>query len=160
MSSKLKVQDVESERPEGWDELHLPTVKALIAAGENVVDELRRISGRQGLSSKPMAIAVWNLFQSERVTAGELARRCGCDSGNLSSLLDKLETEGLVERVSCHNDRRVRYVRLTQRGRRIGAQVQSDYKKSSFYRELARLTPKERDAFTAVLTRIAAAAND
>jgi MarR family transcriptional regulator, 2-MHQ and catechol-resistance regulon repressor len=160
MSSKIKTEGLGLERPEGWDELYLPTVKALIAAGENLVDELRRISGRQGLSSKPMAIAVWNLFQSPRITAGDLARRCGCDAGNLSSLLDRLEEEGLVDRVSCNSDRRVRYVHLTPKGRKVGAEVQREYKKSSFYRELSRLTPKERETFTAVLTRIAAAAND
>jgi DNA-binding MarR family transcriptional regulator len=104
-----------------------------------------------------MAIAVWHLYRSERVTAGDLARQCGCDAGNLSSLLDRLEESGLVERVSCENDRRVRYVALTAKGRKIGSQVQSDYKRSGVYNELNRLAPREREAFTNILLRITAA---
>jgi len=157
MSSRPKVQ--EALHPEGWDELYLPTVKALIAAGENVVDELRKISGRQGLSSKPMAIAIWHLYQTEGVTSGDLARQCGCDAGNLSSMLDRLEEGDLVERVSSKNDRRVRYVRLTSKGRKIGAAVQSDYMRSGVYRELDRLTAREREAFTNTLMRIVTAAS-
>lgn len=154
MSRRLQVAN---QRPEGWDELHLPTVRALIEAGENAVDELRRISGRQGLSSKPMAIAVWHLYQAERMTAGDLARQCGCDAGNLSSMLDRLEEAGLLEREPCRNDRRVRYVHLTAKGRKVGAQVHSDYKRSGIYNELNRLNPREREAFTRILMRIAAA---
>ncbi|HXW51326.1 MAG TPA: MarR family transcriptional regulator [Candidatus Acidoferrales bacterium] len=141
--------------PDGWEKLHFPTVRALIDAGESVMDGLRSIASRQGLVSKPMAIAVWHLYQSEHVTAGDLARKCGCDAGNLSAMLDRLEKAGLVERASAPHDRRVRYVRLTAKGRKIGAQVQDDYKRSAVFRVLDRLSPRERAALTGVLRRIA-----
>jgi MarR family transcriptional regulator, organic hydroperoxide resistance regulator len=154
-SRRLRAHSSSSVAPEGWEKLYFPTVRALIGAGEAVLDSLRRIAGRQGLASKPMAIAVWTLFQTERMTAGDLAKRCGCDAGNLSSMLDRLEKSGLVERVSAPHDRRVRYVHLTPKGRKIGAQVQDDYKRSAVYKELNRLGPREREALTAVLRRLA-----
>jgi DNA-binding MarR family transcriptional regulator len=153
--SRPRSKSPSAPNPDGWEKLYFPTVRALIGAGEAVLDGLREIAGRQGLSSKPMAIAVWTLFQSEQMPAGDLARRCGCDAGNLSSMLDRLEQSGLVERVSAAHDRRVRYVRLTAKGRKIGAQVQDDYKRSAVYKELNRLAPSEREALTAVLRRIA-----
>jgi DNA-binding MarR family transcriptional regulator len=136
-------------------DLYLNTVGALIKAGERVVDELTSISGREGLSSKPMAIAVWYLSRMERVTAGDLARRCGCDAGNLSSMLERLEKAGLAERTPCPNDRRVRYVQLTAKGRRIGARMHQDYVRSGVYKVLNRLDAREREAFTKILTDIA-----
>lgn len=163
MSSTLKVlphhRPAEAERPEGWDELYLPTVKALINAGEAVADDLCRLASKQGLASKPMAICVWHLYQTGRVMSGDLARKCGSDAGNLSSMLDRLEEAGLVERESCNSDRRVRYVQLTAKGRKIGAAVQRDYKQSAIYTELNRLSTRERETFTNVLLNIVAAAN-
>jgi DNA-binding MarR family transcriptional regulator len=153
--SRRPAKNSNSSRPEGWDKLYFPTVRALIDAGEAVLDGLREIASRQGLSSKPMAIAVWNLYQSPRMTTGDLARRCGCDAGNLSSMLDRLEKEGLLERVSAPHDRRVRYVDLTAKGRKIGAQVQDEYKRSAAYKELNRLTPRAREELTAILKRLA-----
>jgi DNA-binding MarR family transcriptional regulator len=154
-SRRAKPRSQTLPAPEGWDKLYLPTVRALIGAGEAVLDSLRQIAGRQGLSSKPMAMTVWTLFQSDHMTAGDLARRCSCDAGNLSSMLDRLEEAGLVERVSAPHDRRIRYVHLTAKGRKIGAQVQEDYKRSAVYKELSRLAPREREALTGVLKRLA-----
>lgn len=163
MSSTLPIRRQRSstahERPETWDELYLPTVRALIEAGEHVLDELRKISGRQGLASKPMAVAVWHLYHNERMTAGELARQCACDAGNLSSLLDRLEEAGLVERAACDSDRRIRFVRLTTKGRKLAAQVERDYKASAIYSILKSLGGRERRNFTSVLESIASASD-
>ena len=159
-SSKLASgESLQAEVPGQWDALYLPTVKALINAGITVSDELTRLASRQGLSSKPMTVCIWNLFHMGRVTAGELARCCGADAGNLSALLDRLEEAGVVEREPCSTDRRVRYIQLTHRGRQIGAAVQRDYKRSGIYTELNRLSEREREAFTKILLDIVAAPN-
>ncbi|MBV8162991.1 MAG: MarR family transcriptional regulator [Candidatus Eremiobacteraeota bacterium] len=159
-SSKLAVgSPPEPDIAGQWDALYLPTVKALINAGITVSDELTRLASRQGLSSKPMTVCIWNLFHMGRVTAGDLARCCGADAGNLSALLDRLEEAGLVEREPCSIDRRVRYVQLSHRGRQIAAAVQRDYKRSGIYTELNRLSERERESFTKILSNIVAAAN-
>jgi DNA-binding MarR family transcriptional regulator len=162
MSRAIRV--LNENRQEGahlrqWDELYFPTVRALINAGDAVADELCRLAQSHGLSSKPMTACVWNLFHLGRATAGDLARICSADAGNLSSMLDRLEEAGLVERESCPSDRRVRYVQLTAKGRLLGAALQRDYKKSGIYTELDRLSERDREMFTNTLRSIIATAN-
>jgi DNA-binding MarR family transcriptional regulator len=49
----------------------------------------------------------------------ELANLLGCDSSNVTGLIDRLQTRGLVERRPSVDDRRVRHVVLTPAGRRL-----------------------------------------
>lgn len=46
----------------------------------------------------------------------ELAERLGSDPSNLTGLIDKLETRGVVRRVPSVEDRRVKTLRLTEDG--------------------------------------------
>src|SRR5215470_16160072 len=42
-----------------------------------------------------------------------LADRLGCDASNITGIIDRLETRGLVERRACRHDRRVKELALT-----------------------------------------------
>lgn len=46
----------------------------------------------------------------------EIASGLGCHGSNVTALIGRLEAAGLVERVSCPQDGRVRHVRLTGQG--------------------------------------------
>ena len=48
-----------------------------------------------------------------------LASELGCDSSNVTGLVDRLEARGLVARQESPDDRRVRHVVLTEPGRRL-----------------------------------------
>lgn len=50
---------------------------------------------------------------------GELQKRLLVSSGGVTWLVDRLERRGFVERTACPNDRRARYARLTDSGRRF-----------------------------------------
>jgi len=52
-----------------------------------------------------------------------LVERLGCDASNVTGIVDRLEARGLVERVACRHDRRVRMVRLTPRGAKVRADI-------------------------------------
>jgi DNA-binding MarR family transcriptional regulator len=49
----------------------------------------------------------------------ELAARLACDNSNVTGLIDRLETRGLVTRQPSDEDRRVKHVVLTPAGRRL-----------------------------------------
>lgn len=49
----------------------------------------------------------------------ELAAKLGCDSSNVTGLIDRLEARGLVAREAGFRDRRVKHVVLTDGGRRL-----------------------------------------
>jgi MarR family transcriptional regulator, 2-MHQ and catechol-resistance regulon repressor len=53
------------------------------------------------------------------MTLGELAQKQLSSCGNTTVVVDNLETEGLVERNASKEDRRVIYVRLTPKGKRL-----------------------------------------
>jgi len=48
-----------------------------------------------------------------------LSRELGVSLSALTQIADRLEKAGLVSRVACGNDRRVRHLRLTERGDRL-----------------------------------------
>ena len=50
---------------------------------------------------------------------GELQKKLLVSSGGVTWLVDRLEHRGLVERAACPEDRRARYARLTEVGRRF-----------------------------------------
>lgn len=54
---------------------------------------------------------------------GELQKKLLVSSGGVTWLVDRLERRGLVERAACDEDRRARYARLTEPGRRFIAKV-------------------------------------
>lgn len=53
------------------------------------------------------------------LSMGELAERLFCDASNVTGIVDRLESRGLVERQADPDDRRVRRLVLTGEGRRL-----------------------------------------
>lgn len=67
--------------------------------------------------------AMWLL--DEPMPMGELARRLGCDNSNITGIVDRLESRGLIARSPSPEDRRVKLLVLTERGeelRRLGVE--------------------------------------
>src|SRR5579859_2373000 len=54
---------------------------------------------------------------SSPLPMSELAGQLGCDSSNVTGLVDRLEARGLVARQTSFDDRRVKHVVLTDAGR-------------------------------------------
>jgi DNA-binding MarR family transcriptional regulator len=76
----------------------------------DVVDELDL--------TRPLADALWQLDPaSEPPTMGRLAARLGCDPSTVTFLAARLEEKGLATRQVNPDNRRIKTVHLTQRGR-------------------------------------------
>jgi DNA-binding MarR family transcriptional regulator len=73
-------------------------------------------------------IALKSLGEHGTMTMSELANYLGCDASNVTSIVDKLETRGVVERRSAERDRRVKALLLTSEGRELYAQVSLCFK--------------------------------
>jgi MarR family transcriptional regulator, organic hydroperoxide resistance regulator len=80
--------------------------------GAAVADRLREI----GLSV-PQCDVLTTLTEAEGVSQQTLAKRLYVTKGNISGLLDRLESAGLVERRSTATDRRQYEIYLTATGR-------------------------------------------
>ena len=74
------------------------------------------------LELSPAQCHLLNLIEPERpVPMGELAGALSCDASNVTGLVDRLESRGLVQRSPSTEDRRVKVLSLTPLGRRIRA---------------------------------------
>ena len=67
----------------------------------------------------PQYLTMLALWEEDGATVGRLGTRLHLDSGTLTPLLKRLETQGLVERRRSSNDERVVEVHLTAQGRRL-----------------------------------------
>lgn len=56
---------------------------------------------------------------------GELAKLLACDSSNVTWITDRLEERGLVERQAAPQDRRVKLLVLTPKGRRVRDDIEA-----------------------------------
>ncbi len=84
-----------------------------------------------------------------------LAHDLGLDKTTLTSLLDRLEADGLVVRRLDPHDRRARIPELTDAGRRMQAEVTSARDRAEA-ELLGAFTDAEQEQLRALLTRLAA----
>jgi len=94
------------------------------------------------------------LDASGAMTQADLARATGVPASKVVGLVDELEAAGLVERQSAVDDRRVRVIHLTGRGRQtLTALARASAEHES---ELtAGLSPEERARLVGLLQRVA-----
>jgi DNA-binding MarR family transcriptional regulator len=70
-----------------------------------------------GFEMTPQQLYALRCLSNERPLAmSELATQLGCDASNVTAIVDKLESRGLVERRSADRDRRVKALMMTDTG--------------------------------------------
>ena len=83
-------------------------------------------------------------------TQAALAEAIGADKSRIIGTLDELQTAGLIERTPDPDDRRVRLLSITTRGRRVRRAVRKDIQ-SQEERILGALPGEDRAAFVRIL---------
>jgi DNA-binding MarR family transcriptional regulator len=89
----------------------------------------------------------------EPLPLGQLAERLACVKSNITQLVDRLETDGLVRRVPDSEDRRSTRAEITEEGRRlyeIGLKVQLELEEDL----LQGLSSEEQQQLTFVLEKL------
>jgi DNA-binding MarR family transcriptional regulator len=122
----------------------------MIGAVHELEAHLESALSRIGLSLAKFRTLSHLVEAKEPVPLGSLADRCSCVRSNMTQLVDRLEADKLVERVSDPNDRRSVRAVLTPEGRRRhaeGAKILEEAEREVF----ARLGEADR----ASLTRLA-----
>jgi DNA-binding MarR family transcriptional regulator len=122
--------------------------------------EVDRAAAHTGLS-QPMAIALGRLVKvPDLATVGALARSLGCNMGNLSGTLDRLQDAGCIERIVGEADRRARFIRVTVKGRKLAARVSANFRRGHLWSVLDQLSAKQLEVLTNELERLTAAVSD
>lgn len=68
-------------------------------------------------------VALKNLSVERSMTMSELASTLGCDASSVTSIVDRLEARGLVERRSAEHDRRVKALLITAAGLNVRERI-------------------------------------
>lgn len=63
------------------------------------------------------------LLEKDGSTLSEIGNRAQIENSSLTTMVDKLERDGLVERRLCSQDRRVIRLHLTDKGRAMGQEI-------------------------------------
>jgi DNA-binding MarR family transcriptional regulator len=105
------------------------------------------------LELSPAQCHVLHLIEPGRAVAmGHLAERLACDASNVTGLVDRLESRGLIRRRPSDIDRRIKVLQLTPAGLRVRDALVE--RMSTPPEILNRLSPRERDMLVRLLSRL------
>lgn len=98
----------------------------------------------------PVQYHVLHLIEPGRaLPMGRLAETLSCDASNVTGLVDRMESRGLVRRQASADDRRVKVLQLTPAGSRLRAQMLSHMTGRS--NPLSRLSQQQRRTLVNIL---------
>ena len=105
------------------------------------------------LELSPAQCHVLHLIEPDRpLPMGQLAETLACDASNVTGLVDRLESRGLVRRRPSAGDRRVKVLVLTRTGSRLRAVLLE--RMTSTPAALERLSLREQRALVRILSRL------
>jgi DNA-binding MarR family transcriptional regulator len=96
---------------------------ALLRAGFEIQHKLGLIAARHDLTVQQV---MFLRFLEEPIAMSTLADAKGCDPSNVTGLVDRIARLGLVQRLPDPDDRRVRLLSLTAKGKRIRDRVDQE----------------------------------
>jgi DNA-binding MarR family transcriptional regulator len=105
------------------------------------------------LQLSPAQCHVLHLIEQGRpMPMGQLAETLACDASNVTGLVDRLESRGLVRRHPSAEDRRVKVLELTPTGSRLRTQLLDRMTTPPV--TLTRLSAAEQRSLVRILTRL------
>ena len=103
--------------------------------------------------SVPKYGVILQLYDHGALPLSELSKLIFCGNSNLTALVDRMERDGLVQRVNNENDRRVKEIRLTEKGRELAPKVIAEYR-PFLHQMMNCLSPEEQRVLTDLLTQL------
>jgi DNA-binding MarR family transcriptional regulator len=93
------------------------SIWAILHAAHTLEDKVEEALGRAGLSTPKYSVLNALVETGHALSLSELAARLSCVRSNMTQLVDRLEADGLVKRVSDPHDRRAVKAAITDEGR-------------------------------------------
>ncbi len=109
----------ELKRPVPFASLQQETLVNLLRIGDQLDNRLSRLFRESGLTLSRFNVLRILVLADRPLTCGEIGERMIHIVPAITSLVDHLEKQALVERQRCVEDRRVVYVRVTPAGREL-----------------------------------------
>jgi MarR family transcriptional regulator, organic hydroperoxide resistance regulator len=105
------------------------------------------------LELSPAQCHVLHLIEPDQpIAMGRLADALACDASNVTGLIDRLESRGLIRRMPSGEDRRIKVLELTRAGVRLRSTMLERMTKPP--ESLGRLSTKEQRELVKILRRL------
>lgn len=105
------------------------------------------------LELSPAQCHVLHVIEPDQpIPMGRLAQTLSCDASNVTGLVDRLESRGLIRRRSSEADRRVKVLELTPTGVRVRALLLN--RMTTPPEMLTRLSSREQEMLVRILERL------
>ncbi len=163
--SYVKYLHMKSEQIKPWDEKSSKSYQCFpFTDAINAYTTIRRTHDKlhRHVSKKlekwqlsvPKYGVIRQLYNHEFLTLSEISQRIFSGNSNVTTLIDRMERDGLVERVKGGNDRRVKRIRLTEKGLALAPKVVSEYRGFLHQTMTNCLTHKEQQTLTGLLYKV------
>lgn len=123
----------------------------LMAIGEELRQHVAVVAARFDFTPQ-QALLVERLIVPR--TMGQIAEALGCDKSNVTGMISRLESRGLVARTADGQDRRIKWLTLTDAGRAVREELREQIEQGQVL--IAGFDDGERDAFLGFLRRVGA----
>jgi DNA-binding MarR family transcriptional regulator len=121
----------------------------LYTEGRRVTKEIARHYGLTG----PQVTAVKMLEGLGDLSLSALSERMSAKNSTVTGIVDRMERDGLVQRLRSETDRRVVMIRLTDEGKALAEKIPLE-SMQIFTTALASLTKDEREQLTKLLLKV------
>src|SRR3954468_18280064 len=109
MNDSVAARETKAEAPD-------KTIFELLHAAHALEDRVDSALGKAGLSMPKFAVLSELMSAKQALSLSELATRLSCVKSNMTQLIDRLEADGLVQRVDDPADRRAVKAAITASG--------------------------------------------
>jgi DNA-binding MarR family transcriptional regulator len=125
--------------------------RLLNEVAESIYARQSAVSAQLGLTL-PQAQVLCLLDPAAAVAIGKLAGPLACDASNVTGIVDRLDSLGLIERGFAERDRRVRTIALTERGAQLRAELLARLEAAP--QSIVAATDAELDTLAGILDRL------
>lgn len=91
--------------------------------------------------------------KNEKLNQKDLERILDISNPTVTGILNRLEAKGLIKRVTCKHDARIRYIEVTKKAIELDKEIQKTFKEAE-EQLVSSLTPEEIDRLNEYLIRI------
>ncbi|RDW16236.1 MarR family winged helix-turn-helix transcriptional regulator [Oceanobacillus chungangensis] len=100
------------------DNLSLKAFVVLLKASKSIEELIKKDISSHGMKSSDFAV-IEAVYSKGKQTIRQISEAVLINTGSITYVIDKLENNGLVERINCKEDRRVVYIQITDKGKEL-----------------------------------------
>lgn len=100
------------------ENLSLKTFVVLMKASKSIMEHVKKDISDHGMRTSDFTV-LEALYHKGRQTIREISEAVLINTGSITYVIDKLEKKELLERSYCKEDRRVVYIQITEKGKKL-----------------------------------------